>query len=60
MKDRVNISLSPLVLRMVDVRAAEVDETRSGYIARLIREDWKRLKRREDDERLREESDDGT
>lgn len=57
---RINLSIRPRVLRMADVRAEETGETRSGYIARLIREDWTRLKRREDDERLTKESDDGT
>ena len=58
--ERFNWSVAPRVLRMADVRAEETGETRSGYIARLIREDWARLKRREDDERLTKESDDGT
>lgn len=49
---RINLSIRPRVLRMADVRVEETGETRSGYIARLIREDWTRQKRREDDERL--------
>lgn len=50
---RLNISLPPRVERMADVRADATGETRSGYIARLIREDWKRSGGRTDDERLR-------
>ena len=50
---RLNISLLPRVERMADVRADATGETRSGYIARLIREDWKRSGGRTDDERLR-------
>lgn len=51
--DRINVSIAPRVLRMADVRADATGETRSGYIARLIREDWKRSGGRTDDERLR-------
>lgn len=50
---RLNISLPPRVERMADVRADATGETRSGYIARLIREDWKRGGGRTDDERLK-------
>lgn len=50
---RLNISLPPRVERMADVRADATGETRSGYIARLIREDWKRSGGRTDDERLK-------
>ena len=50
---RLNISLPPRVERMADVRADATGETRSGYIARRIREAWKRSGGRSDDERLR-------
>lgn len=38
----VNITLRPRVRRAADWRCAATGETRSGYIARLIREDVER------------------
>lgn len=40
--ERINISLPTRTLRAADMRATETKESRSGYIARLIREDLER------------------
>lgn len=49
---RTNLTLPAIVRRMAIVRIGETGEMLTGFIARLIREDWTRLKRREDDPRL--------
>ena len=50
---RSNLSLPAVVRRMANLRIGESGENLTGYIARLIREDWKRSGGRTDDERLR-------